>query len=85
VLDPDGGYDLVKGGKKAGQAVRDDYREHQYHQPSDQWRADWDLTGQVDDVEALYQVGDTLANSDTWSNWYPGNEFRAIRDKTMAK
>jgi Zn-dependent M28 family amino/carboxypeptidase len=85
VLDPDGGYDLVKGGKKAGQAVRDDYREHQYHQPSDQWRADWDLTGQVDDVEALYQVGDMLANSDTWPNWYPGNEFRAIRDKTMAK
>ncbi|HKB95831.1 MAG TPA: M28 family metallopeptidase [Rhizomicrobium sp.] len=85
VLDPDGGYDLIKGGKKAGQAVRDDYREHQYHQPSDQWRADWDLTGQVDDVKALYQVGDMLANSDAWPNWYPGNEFRAIRDKSMAK
>jgi Zn-dependent M28 family amino/carboxypeptidase len=83
VLDPDGGYDLIKGGKKAGQAIRDDYREHRYHQPSDEWRADWDLTGPVEDLKALYQVGETLANSTQWPNWYPGNEFRAIRDKEM--
>jgi len=83
MLDPEGGYDLVKGGRKAGQAIRDDYREHHYHGPSDEWRADWDLTGVVDDVKALHQVGETLANSTAWPNWYPGNEFRAIRDKQM--
>ena len=83
MLDPDGGYDLVKGGKKAGQAVRDDYREHRYHQPSDEWRADWDLSGPVEDLKALYQVGETLANSTQWPNWYAGNEFRAMRDKEM--
>ena len=83
MLDPEGGYDLIKGGKKAGQAVRDDYREHHYHQPSDEWHADWDLTGPVEDVKALYQAGDMLANSTAWPNWYPGNEFRAIRDKQM--
>jgi Zn-dependent M28 family amino/carboxypeptidase len=83
VLDPDGGYDLIKGGKKAGQAIRDDYREHRYHQPSDEWRADWDLAGPVEDLKALYQVGESLANSTAWPNWYPGNEFRAIRDKEM--
>jgi len=83
LLDPDGGYDLVKGGKKAGQAIRDDYREHRYHQPSDEWRADWDLSGPVEDLKALYQVGETLANSTQWPNWYRGNEFRAIRDKEM--
>jgi len=83
MLDPDGGYDLVKGGKKAGQAIRDDYREHRYHQPSDEWRADWDLSGPVEDLKALYQVGEALANSTQWPNWYPGNEFRAIRDKEM--
>jgi Zn-dependent M28 family amino/carboxypeptidase len=83
MLDPDGGYDLVKGGTKAGQALRDRYREHDYHAPSDEWHADWDLSGTVDDMKALYQVGDTLANSTSWPNWYPGNEFRAIRDKQM--
>ena len=85
MLDPGGGYDLVKGGKKAGQAIRDVYREHHYHQPSDEWHADWDLTGTVDDMKALYQVGDTLANSTAWPNWYAGNEFRAIRDKQMGR
>jgi Zn-dependent M28 family amino/carboxypeptidase len=83
MLDPDGGYDLIKGGKKAGQALRDDYREHHYHGPSDEWHADWDLTGVVDDLKVLYRVGDEVANSAVWPNWYPGNEFRAIRDKTM--
>jgi Zn-dependent M28 family amino/carboxypeptidase len=83
MLDPDGGYDLINGGQKAGQALRDDYNEHRYHQPSDEWRADWDLSGVVDDMKAHYQVGETLANSDAWPNWYPGNEFRAIRDKEM--
>jgi Zn-dependent M28 family amino/carboxypeptidase len=83
VLDPDGGYDLIDGGTKAGQALRDDYREHRYHAPSDEWRADWNLTGTVDDLKVLYQVGDTLANAASWPNWYPGNEFRAIRDKQM--
>ena len=85
MLDPEGGYDLVKGGRKAGQAIRDDYREHHYHGPSDEWHADWDLSGVVDDVKALHQVGDTLANSTAWPNWYPGNEFRAIRDKQMTR
>jgi Zn-dependent M28 family amino/carboxypeptidase len=83
MLDPEGGYDLVTGGTKAGQAVRDDYREKRYHQPSDEWNATWDLSGPIEDINALYIVGEKLANSNQWPNWYPGNEFRAIRDKTM--
>ena len=83
MLDPGGGYDLIVGGKAAGQALRDDYRTHHYHQPSDEWKADWDLAGPVQDLDALYTLGDELANDDKWPNWYPGNEFRAIRDKTM--
>jgi hypothetical protein len=41
------------------------------------------MTGIVDDMKVLYQVGEGIANSTTWPNWYPGNEFRAIRDKEM--
>jgi Zn-dependent M28 family amino/carboxypeptidase len=83
MLYPKGGYDLVKGGKKAGQALRDDYREHRYHAPSDEWQANWDLSGVVDDLKVLYRGGDALANSAAWPNWYKDNEFRAIRDKAM--
>jgi Zn-dependent M28 family amino/carboxypeptidase len=85
MLDPGGGYDLIDGGKVAGQKARDDYRLNHYHQPSDEWKADWDLSGPVQDLQALYNVGDTLANSDAWPNWNDGNEFRATRDKSMAE
>jgi Zn-dependent M28 family amino/carboxypeptidase len=84
MIDPAGGYDLLEGGKEAGQAIRNDYREHHYHQPSDEWHADWNLEGPVSDLRALYTFGDTLANSESWPNWYPGNEFRTVRDKSMA-
>jgi Zn-dependent M28 family amino/carboxypeptidase len=83
MLDPQGGYDLIVGGTTAGKAVRDEYLLHHYHQPSDEWKADWDLSGPVADLDVLYTLGDELANDDKWPNWYPGNEFRAIRDKTM--
>ncbi len=84
MLDPAGGYDLVNGGKVAGQAIRDDYRQHHYHQPSDEWKANWDLSGPVDDLHVFYEWGLKLANSDARPNWYKDNEFRARRDKTMA-
>jgi Zn-dependent M28 family amino/carboxypeptidase len=83
-ISPDSGYDLLDGGKAAGKAVGDDYRLHRYHQPSDEWSASWDLTGPATDLEALYIMGQTLANSDAWPGWYAGSEFKAIRDKTMS-
>ncbi|MEI9993907.1 MAG: M28 family peptidase [Rhizomicrobium sp.] len=85
MLDPAGASDLVVGGTAAAAALRDDYRINHYHQPSDEFNPNWDLTGVIDDLEALYTLGDTLANSDRWPNWYAGNEFKAIRDKSMAK
>lgn len=84
MLDPNGGYDLIEGGIQAGRAVRDDYLLHHYHQPSDEYNPNWDLSGPIQDLDALYTFGDELANSDAWPNWYKDNEFRAIRDKSMA-
>ena len=83
MLAPSQGYDLLDGGKAAGQAILDDYRLHRYHQPSDKWNPNWDLSGPISDLEAFYGLGKELANSDIWPNWYPGDEFRAIRDKSM--
>jgi Zn-dependent M28 family amino/carboxypeptidase len=84
MLYPGGGHDLIDGGTAAGDAVREDYLLHHYHQPSDEWNANWDLSGIVADLNVLYTVGDQIANSDTWPDWYEGNEFRTIRDKEMA-
>jgi Zn-dependent M28 family amino/carboxypeptidase len=84
MLYPDGGYDLLVGGKTAGQALRDDYDQHRYHQPSDEYDPKWDLSGPVEDLQALYLFGKGLADSADWPDWYQGNEFRAIRDKSRA-
>jgi Zn-dependent M28 family amino/carboxypeptidase len=84
MLYPKGGFDLINGGRAAGKAVRDDYLEHRYHQVSDEFDPNWDLSGPVDDAKVLYAFGQQLANSETWPNWYKGNEFRAIRDATTA-
>jgi Zn-dependent M28 family amino/carboxypeptidase len=83
-ISPGGGTDLVDGGKAAGKALRDDYLAHRYHQPTDEWHADWDMRGPTEDVRALYLVGDTLANSDAWPGWKPDSEFRAAYDKMKA-
>jgi hypothetical protein len=35
-------------------------------------------------MNVFYQVGNELANSDQWPNWFEGREFRAIRDASLA-
>jgi Zn-dependent M28 family amino/carboxypeptidase len=84
-ISPGGGHDLVVGGNAAGQKLADDYTDHRYHQPSDEWRADWDLSGPTEDMQVYYLAGKTLANSGLWPNYYKGSEFRALRDKDMAQ
>lgn len=79
-----GGLDLVKGGIAAGEAARADYVAHRYHQPADEWRADWDLSGAAQDLEAYYALGRRLADSGVWPGWREGSAFKAARDATAA-
>ncbi len=79
------GTDLVVGGKAAGQAASDDYTNVRYHQPSDQYQESWDISGMVQDVKLFYRLGRELADSSVWPNWHPNDEFRAIRDKSLAE
>jgi Zn-dependent M28 family amino/carboxypeptidase len=78
------GEDLVKGGKEAGQKAEEDYTANRYHQPADEWSADWDLNGQAQDIGLFYEIGADLANSKTWPEWQAGSEFKALRDTTKA-
>jgi len=78
------GTDLVVGGKPAGAAISDDYTNVRYHQPSDEYEESWDLSGMKQDVALFYRLGRELADGTTWPNWHPGDEFRAIRDKSRA-
>ena len=76
------GNDWIDGGLAAGKAAGDDYTAKRYHQPADEWQADWPFTGMARDLQVLYAVGNNLANSTTWPNWSKDSEFRAARDTT---
>ncbi len=80
----EGGQDLVKGGPKAGAAAAKDYEEHRYHSPKDEYDPNWDWSGVKADLKLYYDVGRALANTSDWPNWTPGDEFRAIRDRSRA-
>lgn len=79
------GQDLLDGGLEAGKAVALAYNQQNYHQPSDEWQADWPLTGLARDLQVLYTLGRDLADSDAWPNWSAESEFRAARDATAAE
>lgn len=78
------GQNLVKGGLAAGQAAAKDYEENRYHAPSDEYDPNWDWSGVQQDVGLYYMLSRDLAESRDWLNWMPGDEFRAIRDKSRA-
>ena len=78
------GLDLVDGGVAAGEAASADYTKNRYHAPGDEYSESWDWSGILQDVTLYYTVGRALAEGTDWPNWNPGDEFRAIRDKSRA-
>jgi Zn-dependent M28 family amino/carboxypeptidase len=60
-----------------------DYNEKRYHKPSDEYNPNWDMSAAVLDGEAMFEVARRVANSDTWPEWKPGAEFRAIREEML--
>jgi Zn-dependent M28 family amino/carboxypeptidase len=81
----DSGIDLLTGGVAAGRAADDRYRRDAYHQPADEYDpSTWNLSGIVEDVALLHQLGLELANSRSWPNYRATSEFRPVRDKSAA-
>jgi Zn-dependent M28 family amino/carboxypeptidase len=81
----DSGIDYI--GKPAGygEQKRREYTENDYHAPSDEVKDDWDLTGLVEDLQLLFDVGLRVAQGDRWPEWYPGTEFRAVREEALRR
>lgn len=80
MLYADPGNDHVTNGLTYGEDFANDYIKHRYHEPSDEYDNSWDLSGLTQTTEILFELGYELANSNDWPNWYPGTEFKALRD-----
>jgi Zn-dependent M28 family amino/carboxypeptidase len=84
-FDPEPGMEFI--GKPAGfgKSKREEYTAKYYHQPSDDIKADWDLSGAVQDLNLFLTMGYRIANAARMPEWRAGNEFRAIREQSLKK
>ncbi len=67
-----------------GKQQLDEWVEKTYHQPSDEYREDWDLSGAIEDTHLLFHVGRRIADAPTMPTWTLGDEFEAARLKAIA-
>ena len=80
MLYADAGIDQVEGGIEAGEQSSLYYVTNDYHQPSDEYTSDWDLSGIAEYLSITAEMVLDLANSEDWPEWYEGNEFKSIRE-----
>ena len=83
-LDPDEGVDFIGKSADYSQKVRDEYNNNRYHSPKDVILPDWDLSGAAEDLKLFLAVGYRVAQADKFPEWKPGNEFKAIRERSIA-
>jgi len=65
-----------------GKQQKDDYNEHRYHRPTDEYRADMDFRTDARLAQFGFILGWQAMSSPV--NWKPGDEFEAARKKSMA-
>lgn len=71
----------VEHGEEWGEAQKEKYNNERYHGPGDEYNKSWDLSGIIDDMRLLFDVGYRLSNEKSFPGWKPGSEFKAIREK----
>jgi Zn-dependent M28 family amino/carboxypeptidase len=59
--------------------LRDEYNEKDYHQPSDEFKADWDYTGAVEDMQLLAELGWRAATAQEMPAYHPQEQFARPR------
>ena len=80
-----GGIDIIDGKPGEARAWAEAYTKDQYHQPADEWSADWRMDGMVSDLTLMHDLGSDLANSRIWPEWDKDSEFKAARDATRSE
>jgi Zn-dependent M28 family amino/carboxypeptidase len=68
-------------GRKQGE----DYVAHNYHQPSDEYRADWDFRGNAKLAQFGFVLGWLASDQPKSVEWLQGDEFEAARKASRAK
>jgi Zn-dependent M28 family amino/carboxypeptidase len=80
-----GGKDFIGKPASFGQEKKDDYTAHHYHQVSDEVDPNWDLSGAVQDLQLLFEVGYQVANANKSPEWKSESEAKAKRDAMLKR
>jgi Zn-dependent M28 family amino/carboxypeptidase len=68
-----------------GRAQLEDYVLHHYHQPSDEFHADWDFRGNAKLARFGFVLGWLASERAEPIEWLPGDEFEAARKASEAQ
>ena len=75
----DSGHDLIGQPPGTGSRLADEYNEAHYHQPSDEYRDDWDFSGMELYARFGFLINREAANLPKLPTWHLGDEFLAAR------
>ncbi|GAC1682972.1 MAG: M28 family metallopeptidase [Gemmatimonadaceae bacterium] len=78
------GSDFVGRARDWGREQEDDYTAHRYHQPSDAYRPDFDLSGAVQLADLVLAFARDIANGPGVPQWLPSAEFHLPRKPRVA-
>lgn len=84
-LDPKGGSDYLDKPAGYGQRKREEYTQNDYHKVTDEPKPDWDLSGAVEDLKLLAEVGARVADNRPYPEWKAGTEFLEVRKASLNK
>jgi Zn-dependent M28 family amino/carboxypeptidase len=79
-----GAYDMVDGGRPAGEKWLSSFTATCYHQTCDAWSPNWDLRGAAQEADMFFAIGNRLANSRAWPQWRPTSEFAKVRAQSSS-
>ena len=65
----DAGTQFIGKDSTYGKTKRDEYTTKDYHKPSDEVKPDWDLSGAVEDLQVLFEVGYRVAMEKERPKW----------------
>jgi len=79
------GTDVIGKPPGYGREQVENYEKNNYHQPSDEFHEDWDLSGAVEDAQLAFLLGCRLGDAAQMPRWNKGDEFEAARQKGLAE
>jgi Zn-dependent M28 family amino/carboxypeptidase len=73
------GDNLLGKPPETGRQLFEDFNDHRYHQPSDEYRDDWDFSGMEQFARFGFLIGVNAANAPRLATWHAGDEFLPAR------